>query len=278
MLATFVTDILRLLVWLVLLVLVFGLAERWWPRRAARLWRPGMLQDLAYYFASGFVPKLLLALPLSALAWLLHHTVPSAYYAWVAEWPLWLRLPLALVVADFGAYWGHRLAHRVPFLWRFHAVHHSPEHIDWLVNTRAHPFDLAFNRLCALVPTYVLGLSQPAAGGLDLAPLLVLVIGNAWGFFVHANVRWRFGWLEHCLSTPAFHHWHHAHGDVRLFDKNFASMLPWMDRLFGTLHLPPRDWPERYGSDTPVSPTLAGQLIDPLRPLVADKRLVERLR
>jgi len=60
-------------------------------------------------------------------------------------------------VNDFGAYWGHRASHHIPFLWRFHAIHHSAEHMDWLVNTRAHPVDMVFTRLSGLVPVYRAG-------------------------------------------------------------------------------------------------------------------------
>ena len=92
-------------------------------------------------------------------------------------------------------------------------------------------------------------------------PALVLVIGAAWGFFVHANVRWRFGPLEMLVATPAFHHWHHTlSGPI---NRNYSSMLPWLDKAFGTLHLPRGEWPEHYGvtespagsaGPTPVEP------------------------
>ncbi|MBQ1762203.1 MAG: sterol desaturase family protein [Aquincola sp.] len=258
-------EMLRAAAWL-LLLLVFGLAERRWPVRRQPLLRPGWQVDLGYFVLSSFAPRLLLALPLSALAALLHQAVPAAYYQAAAELPLGLRLLLALVVSDLGAYWGHRWAHRWAWWWRLHAVHHSAEQMDWLVNTRAHPLDMALQRLCGLVPAHALGLLQPAGAQVDWAPLLLVVIGTAWGYFVHANVNWRLGRLEGLLSTPRFHHWHHAHGQADAIDKNFAALLPGLDRLFGTLHLPPGQWPAGYGTDTPVPPTLLGQLIGPLKP------------
>ena len=264
---TVIVDLLRLLVWLLLLLAVFGIAERRWPVRPHKLLRPGWVTDLCYFGLSGFLPKLLLAVPLSLLAALLHHTVPSTYYAALAELPMAVRLLLALVVSDIGAYWGHRLAHQLPWLWRLHAVHHSAEEMDWLVNTRAHPLDMGFQRLCGLVPTYVLGLSQPTAGSVDWAPLLLVVIGTGWGFFIHANLNWRLGWLENVISSPGFHHWHHTRGGPAEIDKNFAAMLPWIDRVFGTFYLPKHRWPAAYGTQTPVSSSLIGQLVDPLLPV-----------
>jgi sterol desaturase/sphingolipid hydroxylase (fatty acid hydroxylase superfamily) len=87
-----------------------------------------------------------------------------------------------------------------------------------------------------------------------------------WGFFIHSNIRVRLGPLEWLLSTPAFHHWHHTRHDH--VDRNFAAMLPVLDRIFGTHHLP-RSWPSEYGSDTPVASQLGGQLTAPFKTAMA---------
>jgi sterol desaturase/sphingolipid hydroxylase (fatty acid hydroxylase superfamily) len=151
--------------------------------------------------------------------------------------------------------------HTFPLLWRFHAIHHSAEKLDWLVNTRAHPFDLVFTKLSGLAPVYLLGLAQTTGRRLDPVVALVMIIGTLWTFFIHSNIRFRLGPLEWLVSTPAFHHWHHTNDENR--DHNFAAIFPWIDRVFGTSWLP-KYWPPVYGIDAKVPPTLAGQLLDPL--------------
>ncbi len=258
-LSPFWLSVFRLSIWLVLLSLIFVPAERLWAERKQKLARKAVLTDLFYYFLNNLLPANILAVPVSYLAVATHRLLPAGVTAVVAQLPLWLRLIAVLVVGEIGFYWGHRWSHQSPFLWRFHAVHHSAEEIDWLVNTRAHPLDMVFTRFCGIVPLYVLGLAQPVAGVGNLALLPILLTGTVWGFFIHANVRWRFGWLEWLIATPAFHHWHHTRDDHR--DHNYAATLPWLDRLFGTYYLPRGGCPERYGTDTQVSSGLAGQLL-----------------
>ena len=259
----FVVDIIRLCLWLVLLVILFVPLERVFSRHPQKVFRKGFFTDLGYYFISSLIPAHVLVVPMAMLAWGLHYFVPGGLHQWVAGLPLGVRLAASLVVGEFGFYWGHRWMHEVPLLWRFHAVHHSAEQIDWLVNTRAHPVDMVFMRLCGFVPLYIVGLAQPMGNGkMDMLPLLVILIGTAWGFFIHANLGWRFGWLEWLISTPAFHHWHHTNDGPALINKNYASMVPWVDKLFGTLYLP-KQWPAKYGIDGPMAPGLVGQLIQP---------------
>ena len=200
-------------------------------------------------------------LQLALLAWIAHHAVPDKFLAITASWPLWLKTIVALIAAEIGYYWAHRLSHEIPFLWRFHSIHHSAEEIDFLVNTRAHPVDLVFGRFCALVPIYLLGLGGPKTPSGTLVPVLATLITTTWGFFIHANLRWRFGPLEWLISTPAFHHWHHTlSGPI---NRNYSSTLPWLDRVFGTHYLP-KEWPTAYGTEEKLPDSLTDQLFYPL--------------
>jgi sterol desaturase/sphingolipid hydroxylase (fatty acid hydroxylase superfamily) len=143
-------------------------------------------------------------------------------------------------------------------------VHHNPEQVYFLISARAHPIDNAFIRLCGFIPIYALGIAAPLtpAGGMVSAILVLLL--TMWGFLIHANVRWRLGPLEWLISTPGFHHWHHTLAEPR--NRNYASMLPVMDWIFGTFYLPRNKWPAAYGVDEKLPRSLAAQLIYPVAP------------
>jgi sterol desaturase/sphingolipid hydroxylase (fatty acid hydroxylase superfamily) len=253
-------ELLRLVVWLAMLLVVFVPLERALAVRRQRVFRDGFATDLALYFLNSLLPAMLLTLPMALLALVARHLLPAWWLPAVGGLPLWLRMALAFGIGEIGFYWGHRWSHEWRWMWRFHRVHHTPEALDWLINTRAHPFDIIFTRLCGLVPLYMIGLAAPSPDGSTPA-LLVIVIGTFWGFFIHANIRVRLGQLEHLIATPRFHHWHHVRSGP--INRNYAAMLPLLDRLFATLHLPRRDWPEIYGVDpaaeTPALQALAHQ-------------------
>ena len=264
----FLLDVARLCAWLLLLAVLFVPFERGWSVRRQKFFRGAFGTDLVYYFLSGLAPKLLMIVPMILLTAVLHRLAPSPYYDWVSRLPWAARLAGAMVIGEIGAYWGHRWSHEIPLLWRFHAIHHSSEELDWLVSSRAHPVDKIFMRLCGLVPMFLLGLAQPLGDGVDMVPMVVSVVSNAWGFFIHSNIRWRLGWFEWLISSPAFHHWHHTNDGPELINKNYAPMLPWVDWCFGTFYLP-RHFPEKYGTDTPMPEGIGAQLLQPVFDSVA---------
>jgi sterol desaturase/sphingolipid hydroxylase (fatty acid hydroxylase superfamily) len=261
-------NIFHLSRWLAILVVIFVPLERLFAVHPKKILRRGIVTDLAYYFLSSLIPAIFLSVPIAGLAWLARQAVPNAFLAAAASLPFWGRTLVGLVASEIGYYWGHRWSHEIPFLWRFHAIHHSAEDVDFLVNTRAHPLDMVFGRFCALVPLFVLGLASPSTPSGSAVPVAVTIIGTIWGFFIHANLKWRFGPLEWLISTPAFHHWHHTRtGPI---NRNYASTLPWLDRIFGTHHLPREEWPEAYGIKAKLPDSLSDQLFYPFSPQAPD--------
>lgn len=169
--------------------------------------------------------------------------------------PTWAALPLALLIFELAGYAYHRAAHRVPALWRLHAVHHSAPRMDWLASFRQHPVEVVLMTLAQNAPLVLLGIPL----GAHALVVILLAINTV---FVHANLRLgprtqaALGWL---IATPRFHHRHHARaGEVR----NYATLLPVLDRLFGT-HSDARA--RRVGLDEALPTGFLGLLVAPLR-------------
>ena len=176
----FVYQVRPLAVWLVLLVCIFVPLGQLFALHPSKIWRKQTGVDLAWYFINSLFPAAIMAVPLLILARALRGADPGGFYSAVAVWPFWVKLPVVLMVSDLGSYWAHRAAHTFPLLWRFHSIHHSAEQLDWLVNTRAHPFDLVFTKLAGLAPVYLLGLARTTGAGLDPVVAMVMIIGMLW--------------------------------------------------------------------------------------------------
>jgi len=236
---------------------IFVPLESLLPHSSKKTFREGFGVDALHFFLNGLLRKLALAVLLLPVIYLLSYLIYPPLQDWVRARPTWLQFLAAVVIQQMGSYWGHRLAHTVPFLWRFHAIHHSSEQMDWLAAARTHPFDQAFIRSLGIIPLYLLGFSKETFGAF-------IVLETLWAIFLHSNVRLRFGKLEQLIATPAFHHWHHTNDDPNLYDKNFAGLLPAIDWLFGTIYLPDR-LPERYGISQPMPASYVGQMLHPFR-------------
>jgi sterol desaturase/sphingolipid hydroxylase (fatty acid hydroxylase superfamily) len=260
---TFVVQVARAFLWLAIALAVFVPLEYLFAVRRESFFYKGWSTNLGWYFFNSLATAFLLGPPSVLIVWVIHAILPTSVTSEAASLPLWAKMVGAMFVGEIGFYWGHRWSHEIQLLWRFHAVHHSATHLNFLVNTRGHPVDVVFTRLCGLVLLYATGLASPVGPNAGLIPSLVLTIGTLWSYFIHSNVRWRIGPLEEVLTSPAFHHWHHTLEDHK--DHNYASMLPVMDRIFGTFYLP-KGWPVAYGIAAPMPMSLVGQLYEPFEP------------
>ena len=224
---------------LIMYSVVFIPLERLFARLPAQgLFRSGWRTDLAYFLVSSLLVQVLTIVTLKPAMVLFDWAVVPGVQAWVRQWPGVVQFAGLLFVADFTQYWVHRTFHAVPLLWRFHAVHHSAEQMDWLAGSRLHLVDIAVTRGLTYVPIYVLGFAD--------GPLFAyLVVVSVQATFIHANVNFNFGPLKWLVATPQFHHWHHA-AEAEAIDKNFAVHLPVLDAVFGTMYLPAK-WPSAYG-------------------------------
>lgn len=149
---------------------------------------------------------------------------------WPHAWPVFLQAALMLATADFLRYWLHRAFHRFPFMWAFHAVHHSPHRLYWLNVGRFHPLEKAVQYLADALPFVLLGVSPEV-----LSAYLVFYAIN--GFFQHSNCRVRLGPLNYIVAGPELHRWHHS-AVAAESGSNFGNNLIVWDLLFGTRWLP----------------------------------------
>jgi sterol desaturase/sphingolipid hydroxylase (fatty acid hydroxylase superfamily) len=229
--------------WFVLNVVFTGILfvplERLFGRTDQPLFREDWREDLFYYMISSMLVQVLTFISMAPAIAIASHTSWTTFRHAIGSQPAIVQLIEIMFLTDLVQYWVHRAFHRVPFLWKFHAVHHSAKAMDWLAAARMHFLEIIALRGSTVIPMFILGFTQ-----LPLhAYILIVYVHSA---LLHANVRWEFNRIGKFLATPRFHHWHHGI-EKEAIDVNFAIHFPLLDRLFGTYHLPPGQWPRGYG-------------------------------
>ena len=229
--------------------------EKMFRRHDQPIRRPGLRTDLTYALVSpilnvaGVVVGIAITLvvfPLWLPALLLRPLVMAQ--------PGWLLATEGILLLDVLIYWTHRLTHEVPFLWRFHSIHHSSAKMDWISGIRQHPFD----GVIIVVPAVVLiaaGFQLEVIGGAAVVQTII-------GLVAHANIRWRFRPLWRIIMTPEFHHWHHANYPESIHTNDSVG-LPLWDMVWGTYRMPREERPAIYGNDDPIPPSVPGQMLYP---------------
>ena len=244
---------------LLLLAAVFVPLERLFALHSAqRILRRQWLNDVIYFALNGSIIGIGTTLLAISTILAAEALVPAPIQQAVAGQPFWLQTLEVILLADLGFYVAHLAFHKIPFLWKVHAVHHSIEELDWLAAHRVHPVDQILTKSISLLPIFAAGFSTEA--------ITTFAVIYGWhSILLHANVRLDIGPLRWLVASPQFHHWHHAN-QPEAFDKNFAGQLAFLDVIFRTAYLPRGSGPVRYGTDDPVPDSYLRQLIYPFRP------------
>ncbi len=165
--------------------------------------RRAWLNDLIFLLANSQIIGLSLAAIISGIVIVSGRLLGPSIHTIVASQPYWLQFIEALILSDIGFYFAHRMFHAVPWLWKFHTIHHGIKELDWLAGARVHPIDQIITKGVSLLPVFALGFSDVVIGA--------YMSLYAWqSVFIHSNVNIKFGPLRWILASPEFHHWHHS--------------------------------------------------------------------
>ena len=233
------------LIWTVLPMIPFIIAEQRWPVGSAPRLRYGM--NILISLSTAF-----LSLPLGIAAGLwsgqLRHLLPwkpiSFTFSNIGALPVVgpeLEI-LAMIFAplflhDFWLYWSHRIEHKVPILWEFHKIHRSDERMNTSTWARDHFLQEGWRAFfSAFTPGLIIDLHLAEAGKAALYSTMFLI---GLSMFYHSAIRVRLPWLDHMLVTPQVHRIHHS-VDAEHYNRNFADRLPIFDIVFGTYYRPGR--------------------------------------
>ncbi|WP_371764675.1 sterol desaturase family protein [Massilia sp.] len=220
--------------------LIFAVIEKVFPLyKDQLLFRREWQTDLVHFAVNHFIVGLALLTVNFAIhrlfGWMASDTIQDT----VQSIPFLPQLLLCILCADLVQYCTHRAYHEIPFLWRFHAVHHSAKTMDWLAGSRQHMVELIITRVGVLGALYVLGFEK------SVMDVYIVVVGFQ-AVFNHANVHLPWGPLKYVIVTPDFHHWHHSSDDVAI-DKNYAAHFAFIDHILGTAVKGQTGFPEKYG-------------------------------
>lgn len=238
------------------LALVFLPMERVFPaKRNQKLFRPKWLLDFCFFIGQYLLWSGLVLWTLNYFGEYLSSIIPNSIQSKVKSQAYPLQAFEVLILSDFLIYWGHRLQHRIDFLWRFHKVHHSAEHLDWLAAHREHPIDSVYTIGLINLPAFIMGFPLESIAG-------IIAFRGIWAIYIHSNVRLPIGPLRILIGAPELHHWHH---DLDRRAGNYANISPIMDVIFGTYKCPDQE-PEKFGIKEETPKSYLGQLLEPLLP------------
>lgn len=178
----------------------------------------------------------------------------------ISSWPGWVQLLVMFVLADFLQWNIHRLLHRVPWLWKFHKVHHSVKEMGFAAHLRFHFMETIVYKSLQYIPLGMIGF------GLDDF-FIIHMIGLLVGHLNHANLGWDYGPLKYILNNPKMHIWHHAKELPSKYGVNYGITLSIWDYLFGTAYVPSsgRDIELGFDDDERYQTGFLGHVVTPFK-------------
>ena len=225
---------------------VFALERAFAWRKDQPVLRPQLVQDLLWFTFNGFFAYGALAVVMDPLEGALAQGFKSltgelltgpGRLQWLTGLPVLAQALTVLVVGDLFEWSIHNLLHRVPWLWRFHRVHHSIKHMDFIGNFRFHYVEIIVYRALKFVP---MALIFSLVGAQTHAILGAAVFGTLVGHLNHANLNWCYGPFRYVFNSPQMHLWHHDQFPSNGIGYNFGIVFSVWDWVFGTAKMPPR--------------------------------------
>ena len=214
--------------WLYLLMAVVFLAEKVFPAdRTQQFFSVGMIQDfLGWFVFGGVIRVVIVGVLVKGIYWFGHSFLGGLRIEAVETWPIVIVTLLAVLVGDFLNWFHHYIRHKIKVFWLFHTIHHSQKQMNMFTDLRVHLIEYVIAKPITLLPLFVLGLD------IEIAFWLTLVL-ESYARIYHSNLRTNFGPLRYVLVTPQSHRVHHSCLPEH-FDKNFAVIFSFWDRMFGT--------------------------------------------
>ncbi len=238
------------------------LVERWLPHnRKSRRHNSsdGRLNLTSFVVLMAVVdPALKVLSPLVLSILVVVFGLPQGFTLFPSEWHFVAQLVLAVLIAELGQYWMHRLGH-VSWLWRFHVSHHSSSRMNWLTGFRVHPFNMVYHHFAGVFILMLIGINEPVL-------LAYLTLSSVVNIFQHANAQFKHGLLNYVFSTNELHRWHHSTQAGEANTNYGAVTIVWdlvFDTYYNKRHQAPANLGLFFGKNYPVN-SYWRQLIAPL--------------
>lgn len=180
----------------------------------------------------------------------------------VKEWHFLAQFALVFIVQDFMEFFVHYLLHRIPFLWRFHKIHHAQEELGAASAQHFHPIEKIVFHSFLFLPFGIIGYNAMQYAIFQYAIQLFS------SFFTHTNVKFSLGFGNYLINNPKTHFWHHAYNYPKKFKYgvNFASVLNIWDVIFKVYYVPKNEEPKLGVLDNEAVPTsFFKQLLHPFK-------------